>query len=76
MKYITGYRDAVDEKQVVKVFLRGEDEETKTVFKDCCANSKDLQFEFVNVERSKDRNKEVEQLKILERKAPAVDTST
>lgn len=74
LKYITGYRDSVAEKQVVKVFLRGEDEETKTGFKDCCANSKDLQFEFVNVERSKDRNKEVEQFRIRERKAPAVDT--
>lgn len=76
LKYITGYRDSVDKKQVVKVFLRGEDEETKTFFKDCCAYSKDLQFKFVNVERSKDRNKEVEELKILERKAPAVDIST
>lgn len=76
MKYITGYRDSNDKKQVVKVFLRGEDEETETFFKNCCDVSKDIQFEFVNVERSKDKNKEVEQLKVLERKAPAVDTST
>lgn len=76
LKYITGYRDSVDEKQVVKVFLCGEDEKTETFFKDCCAYSKDLQFEFVNVKRYKDRNKEVEELKILERKARPVDTAT
>lgn len=76
MKYITGYRDSVDNKQVVKVFLNCEDTESEMFFKNCCDFSKDIQFEFVNVEKSKDRNKEVEQLRILERKAPAVDTST
>lgn len=51
LKYITGYRDSVDEKQVVKVFLCGDNEETKTFFKDYCANSENLQFDFVNVEK-------------------------
>lgn len=76
LKYITGYRDSVDKKQVVKVFLNCEDKESEIFFKSCCDFSKDIQFEFVNVEKSKDRNKEVEQLRILERKAPAADTST
>lgn len=76
LKYITGYRDSVDKKQVVKVFLNCEDKTSEIFFKSCCTFSKDVHFEFVNVEKSKDRNKEVEQLRILERKAPAVDTST
>lgn len=76
LKYITGYRDSVDKKQVVKVFLNCEDKESEIFFKSCCDFSKDIQFEFVNVEKSKDRNKEVEQLRILERKAPVADTST
>lgn len=76
LKYITGYRDSVDKKQVVKVFLNCEDKELEKFFKSCCDFSEDKQFEFVNVEKSKDRNKEVERLRILERKAPAADTST
>ncbi|XP_052695493.1 uncharacterized protein LOC128173851 isoform X6 [Crassostrea angulata] len=80
LKYITGYRDFVAKKQVVKVFLNCEDKDSqfkKEIFlKSCCFFSKDIQFEFVNVEKSKDRNKEVEKLRILERKAPAADTST
>lgn len=76
MKYITGYRDSVDKKQVVKVFLNCEDKESEMFFKNCCDFSKDLQFEFVNVERFKKKNKEVEELKLRERKAPVVDNTT
>lgn len=57
LKYITGYRDSVDKKQVVKVFLNCEDKESEMFFKSCCDLSKDLQFEFVNVENSKRKKK-------------------
>lgn len=76
LKYITGYRDSVNKKQVVKVFLKCEDKESEMIFKKSCDASKHLQFEFVNVERSKDKKKEVKQIRLRERKAPAVDSST
>lgn len=76
LKYITGYRDSVNKTQVVKVFLKCEDKESEMIFKKSCDASKHLQFEFVNVERSKDKKKEVKQIRLRERKAPAVDSST
>lgn len=76
LKYITGYRDSVNKKQVVKVFLKCEDKESEMIFKRSCDASRHLQFEFVNVERSKDKKKEVKQIRSRERKAPAVDSST
>lgn len=63
-------------KQVVKVFLNCEDKESEMFFKSCCDLSKDLQFEFVNVEKFKEKNKEVEQLKLRECEAPPVDNIT
>lgn len=76
IKYITGYRDSNDQKQVVKVYLHGEDKEAERVFKNCCGVSKDTQFEFENVERSKEKsNEKLEVLKQCERKAPAIDNS-
>lgn len=76
LKYITGYRDSVDKKQVVKVFLNCEDKESEMFFKSCFDLSRDLQFEFVNVEKFKEKNKEVEQLKLRECEAPPVDNIT
>lgn len=76
IKYITGYKDRDDKKQVVKVYLHGDDKKAENFFKECCKISTDTYFEFVNVERSKGENKEVEELKQRERKAPAVDNST
>eukprot|EP00105_Crassostrea_gigas_P033759 XP_019917907.1 PREDICTED: uncharacterized protein LOC105348325 isoform X5 [Crassostrea gigas] len=73
LKYITGYRDSVDKKQVVKVFLNCEDKESEMFFKSCCDLSKDLQFEFVNVKKFKEKTKEAKQLKLRESEAPAVD---
>lgn len=75
LKYITGYRDAVDKKQVVKVFLNCDDKESERIFKESCDASKNLQFEFVNVERYNDKNEEDVQIRLRERKAPAVVTS-
>ncbi|XP_065939577.1 uncharacterized protein [Magallana gigas] len=76
LKYITGYRDYFDKKQIVKVFLNCEDKESEMFFKSCCDLSKDLQFEFVNVEKFKEKTKEVKQLKLRESEAPAVDNIT
>lgn len=76
IKYITGYKDRDDKKQVIKVYLHGDDKEAQNFFKECCQVSEDKHFEFVNVERSKGKSKEVEELKQRERKAPAVDNST
>ncbi|XP_065938350.1 uncharacterized protein [Magallana gigas] len=76
IKYITGYKDRDDKKQVVKVYLHGDDKKAENFFKECCKISTDTYFEFVNVERSKGGNKEVEELKQRERKAPVVDDST
>lgn len=76
IKYITGYKDRDDKKQVIKVYLHGDDKEAENFFKECCQVSEDKHFEFVNVERSKGKSKEVEELKQRERKAPAVDNST
>lgn len=76
IKYITGYKDRDDKKQVVKVYLHRDDKEAEKFIKDCCKGFSDPYFEFVNVERSKGKNKEVEELKQRERKAPAVDNST
>lgn len=73
LKYITGYRDSVDKKQVVKVFLNYEDKESEMFFKSCCDLSKDLQFEFVNVEKFKEKTKEAKQLELRESEGPAVD---
>lgn len=76
IKYITGYIDRDDKKQVVKVYLHGDDKKAENSFKDCCKISADTYFEFVNVEKSIGEKKEVEELKQRERKAPAVDNST
>lgn len=76
IKYITGYKDRDDKKRVVKVYLHGDDKKAENFFKECCKISTDTYFEFVNVERSKGGNKEVEELKQRERKAPVVDNST
>lgn len=76
IKYITGYKDRDDKKQVVKVYLHGDDKEAENFFKECCHVSEDTHFEFVNVERSKGKSKEVNELKQREREAPAVDNST
>lgn len=43
LEYITGYRDSVNKKQVVKVFLKCEDKESEMIFKKSCDASKHLQ---------------------------------
>lgn len=76
IKYITGYKYRDDKKQFIKVYIHGDDKKAENFFKECCKVSEDTHFEFVNVVRSKEENKEVEELKQRERKAPAVDNST
>lgn len=53
MKYIIGYKDCDDKKQVVKVYFYGDDKKVENFFKECCKIFIDIYFEFVNVERFK-----------------------
>lgn len=52
IKFITGYIDRDDKKQVVIVYLHGDDKKAENFFKECCKISTDTYFEFVNVEKS------------------------
>lgn len=74
VRYIAGQRG--DNRPVVKVFLSYGNKEDMLFFKMCCTVPDDTQFEFVNVEKSKEIVGEVEKLKLQERKAPAVDKAT
>lgn len=51
--YIVGHRG--DGNTVVKVFLRNDDEMAKQLVKKCCKVSRDITFEFVNIEAEKKR---------------------
>lgn len=74
VRYIAGHRG--NRRPVVKVFLRNGSDKDKLFFKTCCAVTEDTEFEYVNVEKSKELVLEVEKLKQQERKAPAVDKAT
>lgn len=63
IKYIIGYKDCDDKKWVVKVYFYGDNKKVENFFKECCKIFIDIYFEFVNVERLKGGNKEVEELK-------------
>uniref|UniRef100_A0A8W8NUK1 Uncharacterized protein n=1 Tax=Magallana gigas TaxID=29159 RepID=A0A8W8NUK1_MAGGI len=45
-KYIVGHRDD-KEKPVAKVFLSRDDEDAKELFKSCCKNRDNIEFEFI-----------------------------
>lgn len=68
IKYIAGHKEE-GTKEVVKVFVLNDDENTKSAFIKCCKVSKDTHFEFVKVKRTKQiqekkkQNKGTEQLK-------------
>lgn len=72
IKYIAGRRD--DNKEVVKVYLSEDNEDAKNVFVRCCKVSKDTIFEFVNVEKWKQSQKN-DEIKGTERKPRSVDNS-
>lgn len=74
VRYIAGHRG--NRRPVVKVFLRNGNKEDELFFKTCCTVTKNTQFEFVNVEQSKKIEGEVENLRLHEIKAPAVDKAT
>lgn len=74
IRYIAGHRG--NRRQVVKVFLRNGKEEDELFFKTCCTVTENTQFEFVNVEKSKKIEGEVENLRLHEKKAPAVNKAT
>lgn len=70
IKYITGYIDRDDKKQVVKVYLHGNDKKAENSFKDCCKISADTYFEFVNVEKSIGEKKRGRRIKTTREESP------
>lgn len=72
IKYIIGHRG--NNKPVLKVYLRNDDEKAKEFFKTCCSD--DTHIEFVHVRKTKKKSKEVENMKKYETDAPAIDAPT
>lgn len=72
IKYIIGHRG--NNKPVLKVYLRNDDEKAKEFFKTCCFD--DTHIEFVHVRKTEKKSKEVENMKKYETDAPAIDAPT
>lgn len=75
IQFIAGHTK--DGQTIVKVYLRNDDKEAESFFKNSSKVSKDTKFEFVCVKNnSKAILKEVEKITLHEKRAPAIDRST
>lgn len=74
IKYIAGHKEE-GRKEVVKVFVSNDDENTKRAFIKCCKVSENTHFEFVKVQRTENKKKQNKEKQRLERKVFAVENS-
>lgn len=72
IKYIIGHIG--NNKPVLKVYLRNDDEKTKEFFKTCCSD--DTHIEFVHVRKTEKKSKEIENIQKCETDAPPIDAPT
>lgn len=72
IKYIIGHIG--NNKPVLKVYLRNDDEKTKEFFKTC--SSDDTHIEFVHVRKTEKKSKEIENIQKCETDAPPIDAPT